>query len=205
VNKGTFRSAVQQNIGTLSADPYFTDAIIDGFVHKALRKLDSAYEWPWSHVFDTLPTVSNQEFIVLPSGWSKTIALTINDYQSLTPTSLIDLRSETATGRGMPISYAIAADKLYLRPTPDAVYSITHDYMLSEPDLANDAATPRLPAAYHDAVVDLASFYALNKAGEQSRADRYLEQYRSWVSDMRRDVRRMTEAPAVRVRPGGWI
>ena len=48
---------------------------------------------------------------------------------------------------------AKADDKLFLGPTPDAVYRVTGTYWKSIQELALDADTPEMPASYHMAIV----------------------------------------------------
>lgn len=205
MNLGQLRTSVKENLGILANDGFFTDTMLNGFINKALRKIDSEHEWPWNQVTDTLATVNNQEYVSLPAGWTKTIALTINENDSLEAVSLASLRSLGTSGIGMPTQFAIQSDKIYIRPVPNDVFSFTHDYMVTEPTLTADGNTPRLPEQYHDAIVDLACFYGALKAKEMGMADRFQDAYTHWISIMRKDVRRMTSAPSIYVRPGSWL
>lgn len=205
MNLGEMRTAIRDNLGALSTDPYFTDAMLTNFINKSLRKIDSEFEWPWNQKTGTLSTVNGQSYITLPADWAKTRALTINDNESFEPVSLVELRSAGTTGSGQPDLFAIEDDRLYLTPTPNAVFTITHDYTTFEPGLSGNSDVPRLPTSYHDAIIDLALYYACVKAKEMERADRYKDSYKEWVQIMKQDARRMIGSLSVRVRPGSLL
>lgn len=205
MNLGTMRTSVIENLGTLASDPYFTTAILNGFINKSLRKIDSEFEWPWNQKTGTLTTVIGQQYVAAPADWQKTRLLSIDGSEPFELVSLNELRNEGLTGQSQPYYYAVEDDRIYLRPVPNAVFTIIHDYTSFEPGLTSDADTPRLPVSYHDAVVDLALYYACLKANETSRADRYRESYKDWVQTMKRDVRRTLGPFSVVPRPGGWI
>jgi hypothetical protein len=205
------RAAFYSNIGVTTTDQYYPTATVDGYINKAIRRIGTEHDWPWNEVLTTLTTVAGTGTLSLTgqTGWYKTRILHIEPYGALELYPLAQLLNTPTSFQGIPNMYAIQADSLLVRPVPNAVYTINHVYYVIETTLTNTTDTPRLPAQYHDAIVDLAVYYGCVQNKEQSRysprATQYLEQYQAMLKVMRDNVRRTSATQRVRVRPGSQI
>lgn len=198
-----FRTAFYNDSGKATTDPYFTTGVVDGFINRALRRISTERDWPWNSATDTsISTVAGTATVATPSGWYKTRNITIDNYEPLALAPLASIRAQNTTARGNPAYYTVQGDQIILRPVPDAAYTLIHDYYRTETTLTLSTDTPRLPLAYHDAVVDLALHYACLKEGELERAKQYFAQYSDALRAMKNDVRRASGPVVVRVRPG---
>jgi hypothetical protein len=212
VNLSQMRLAVLDRLGVSPADTFYTAQQLNGFINEALSAVSNEEYWPWAQGAETLTTVAGTaSYAPLDATWNATKALYISGFDPMTLCSLQEV--DAITVQGQPVQYAVFQEKLILSPTPDGVYSITHQYMKSEPDLTSDTSTPLMPSEFHWAIVAFAAHLAHMRAGEvdyyrgniTGKAAASLQEYRQWVDRMRAARRRSTAPLRPRIRPGSWI
>lgn len=113
------------------------------------------FPWPFLEATTTLTTSAGDNTPTTPSDMKQIKALVIPAYD----VKLQPERRDALLGKfydlsttGIPINYYFIGTTLYLYPTPDAVYSITMDYIKKPTALAGGGAenTILLPAEYHE-------------------------------------------------------
>ena len=79
---------------------------------------------------NTLVTVASQEYVALPADFNKARSLYIDKSPrvALKQVSLATLREEYSEAVGVPAVFAIARGRLYLAPTPNAVFNLDLHY-----------------------------------------------------------------------------
>jgi hypothetical protein len=208
------RTATYNRLGVQTTDPFFTTAVIDGYINTAIRRIATEFDWPWNEISTTFSTVAGTDEYSVPTSpqWYRTKALTIDTFDSLYYISLKDIREIPTTAQSRPRFFyvgvdsgATGADKIIVRPVPDSVYVVTHDYYTVEPGLTLSTDTPRLPAQYHEMIADLAAYYGLERNRENARAAAMMQSYRDWLKVVSDNRRRASAPMKVRVRPGAWV
>lgn len=198
----TMRTAVRTRLGVPATDGFFTDAQVTDIINEALQIFATEYDWPWLKTQENIATVAGTGSYTPTSGWYRTKALTINNENSMQKRSLQEIREFNTDETGIPEVYCEDAGTLLLRPVPDQVYTVVHDYYKFEPELVDDADVPLVPAQYRWAIVELACHIAHLRQGDETRAERSLAAYGLWISKILDNRRRTSPPTRVRVRPG---
>lgn len=201
----TMRTAVRTRIGVPSTDTFFVDATLTDIINEALAAVATERDWPWLTTSTTFPTVAGTATYTPTSGWTKTRSLTIDGFDSMEERSLIEIRSIPTTQRGQPSIFAVSGDQIILRTVPDAVYTITHDYVKTEPALSANGDTPLMPTQFHYAVVAKASELAHLRQGSLAKAEAQKAEYAAWLVRLNDNLRRTTAPKRIRVRPGSGL
>lgn len=203
MNLTSLMSTARTRFGAPSGDSFYTDAVLTALVNEALDAVSLEFDWPWLQGSATITTAAADRDYAVPADWIRTRKLYIanNEPLELVPSS--DVLWSTAQGR--PTQYAIEGDLVQLFPVPDGVYSVTHKYTKSEPDLSTGSDTPLMPAVFHHAIVALVVNLMHVRAGNLTKANAALVDYRAWLTRMQDHRRRSSATLRPRVRPGGWM
>lgn len=204
-NLEQLRDAVRIRLGVPAADAFYSDPTVDNLINEALNAVATEVDWPWLEATETISTVAGTAAYTPAANWTRTKALTINQYDSLLLRSLQEIREIDSTVQGLPLYYCVAAEQIILRPVPDAVYAIIHDYYKIEPALVTNTDTPLMPAPYHSAIVEYAVYLAALRSGEQARMQAAQQGYANWLRRILDNRRRSRSTMRVRVRPGSLL
>lgn len=199
----TMQTALLTRLGNPATDGFFTSAQTVDLINEALQAYATEQDWPWLQATETLTTVAGSAAGLTPAaGWTRTKSLVIDGSNPLEMLSLGELRSVPTSVRGQPTRYCIEVEKVLLRPVPDAVYSVTHDYFTAEPALVSGTDAPLLPERWRYCIVEFATYLAHLRQGRTNEAQAALAGYAGWLSRMRDQRRRSTSTLKVKVRPG---
>lgn len=206
MNLSQLRTGTLNRMGATSDDVYFTSSVLTELINESVHTIETEYDWPWLEAFTTHSTTAGTQTITVPTDWLRTRVLWIANYDPLQPLGFADLRIQyDASSQDQPSAYAIAGDTIYLGPTPGATYTLNHLYIKREPDLASDTDSPLLPASFHAAIVEHATYLGLRRVQQEERAALALDAYQGWLRRMVDNRRRSSQSVRVRVRPGGHI
>lgn len=206
MNLSQLRQSVLSRMGLTSADALFTSTVLTELVNEAVHAIETENDWPWLEAITTHSTTAGTQTLTVPTDWLRTRNLWITDNGPLTNTGFTDLRARfEASVQGQPAMYSVTADTIYLGPTPDAVYTVNHHYIKREPDLTSDTDSPLMPASFHPAIVEHATYLGLRRSREEGRASVALDAYQGWLRRMVDNRRRSSQSMRVRVRSGGWL
>jgi len=141
-------------------------------------------------------TVSGTRAYSIPTRAISIFRLTYNG-QKLKPFSFreddaITDWDENDSSTGTPLYYALWADKVYLRPVPDAAQTLTF-YYYREPAVITTSDSIETPARYHMDMVDGVVAEMMYKDENSTQGDRYrnrfdihLREARKWQKRRRR-------------------
>lgn len=211
MNLGTMRTAVYTRIGLPSTDTFYPSTVVNDFLNEALQAINNEEYWPWTQATATISTVAGTAAYAVPTDWKATKQLFISGFTPLALSNLADV--DYVTQQGQPVAYVVFGDQIILSPTPDGVYTVTHQYQKMEPTLTLDSDTPLMPAEFHYAIVAFAAHLAHMRSGEvdyyrgniTGKAAAALQEYNQWLARMRDARRRSTGPLRPRIRPGSLI
>jgi len=204
VNRSELRTEVYDRLGVATTDGQYPAAVLDRAINSAMHFIDTDGNWPWLHNTATLTTAAGTGDYPPPADWARTIQLVIPSYQPLERADVGAMDSSwDATTRGKPEVWTVWGDRIFLRPVPDAAYAYTHRYYRAEPDLSADSgagSTPLMPARFHPAIVEVATWLLLRRSKEDGRAVGAKATYDEWRARMADDRRRFSGPSKVKVR-----
>jgi hypothetical protein len=211
MNLGQMRQGVYDRAGVPTTDATLTTQAVDGYLNSSMHQIESVQDWPWLLRRDTITTVAGttvdtNDLYSPPADWLRTRQLRIANYGPLTRYEVHELEDVWPdTAQGIPQAWCADADFIRVRPFPDAVYTIRHLYVRIEPDLSSDTQSPLMPAKFHSAIVEGATWLALRSDREDVRGAAAKAEFDRWLNVMRDDARRGSSPGRVRVRPGGAL
>lgn len=199
------RTRTRQKLGLQANDGMLTDSSLTTTINNALDKMAVEYNWPWLIAHESFNTVVAQNQYDPPADWIKTRWLKINDYD-LDSRQRVDLIQYDLTS-GMPTSFAIDEQKIWLSPAPDAVYSVVHSYMTTENNLTADGDTVKCPDQYSDVIVTYAAIIEARRMNNSSVEQQMLDDKKEWLRNIAKLVPQVDILPRIRVGrdwPRGW-
>lgn len=206
MNLSALRTSVLNRVGGVSGDVMYASSVLTELINEAVHAIEVEYDWPWLEAVTTHTTTAGTQTLTVPTDWLRTRSLWIANYDPMQTLGFADLRTQfDVSNQAQPECFAIAADTIYLGPVPDAAYTVNHLYVKREPDLSSDTDSPLMPASFHAAIVEHATYLALRRTREEARAAVALDAYQGWLRRMVDNRRRSTAPMRVRVRPGGHI
>lgn len=160
-------------------------------------RIQQRLNWRWQRHGFSLPTVASTQAYAYTAATDTTDAETISRFREWRIEDIHDppkiyLTSGGASGQrwmtytpyewfasvymigsqseGYPAHITIdPRDRLLLGPTPDAVYTLTGDYIRSAQILADDSDIPEMPTEYHDLIWQFAMFnYGMFEAAPEA-------------------------------------
>ena len=200
MNGAELRDAVYDRLGVSAADPQFPAPLVNRAVNGAVHFVETARDWPWLGKVGSFDTVAGVGDYAPPADWARTKKLKIGSDPALHRVDIDTLEDDwDPDSRGLPEAWAVFGDRIYLRPVPDAVYSVRHLYFRAEPDIA-DESSPLMPARFHLAVAEVATWFCLKRSNEDARAVAAKVTYDQWEARMIDDADRYSGPARVRVR-----
>lgn len=206
LNHDTMVTAVRTRLGNPSTDGFFSDAQLSDLVNEALQITNAEADWPWLQATTTFATVAGTATYdpTAASGWVKTRTLSIDGFDSMSERSLIEIRDWGITPQGTPCMWALENELINLRPVPNAVFTVIHDYIKIEPEISS-TQTPLMPASYRWSIVEYATYLAQLRQGNQQGAGAAKAAWQDWLEKMADHRRRTTGGQRIRVRPGSAL
>ena len=211
VDVTSMTASVRTRMGSPTTDGFFTDAMILDMLNEALMAIATEGDWPWLQATTTFTTVAGTATYdpTVATNWMKTRALTIDGYDSMQLLNFKEIREKVTSAQGTPEFYAVFNELINLRPVPNAVFTVIHDYYKYEPLLVNPGDQPILPAQFRMAIVEYAVYLAHMRQSDTSRysnsAAAALSSYKDWLMRMADHRRRTTGGVRIRVRPGSGL
>lgn len=208
MNRAGLVNAVYNRIGVASSDGQLTPTVLGQFVNDANHAIEVMEDWPWLMTSATFTTTANTATYPTPANWLRTDEILFNWNDGSTP-ALEHLSPREINDRypassiNQPVAWSIQGDQIMLRPIPDGVYTITHWYYRTEPDLFQDSDTPVMPQSFHAAIVELAATFTLRRVQQEGRAVSAQAAFDNvWLPRLQNHRRRFSGPIKVRVRPG---
>ena len=133
------------------------------------------------------PTVAHQAYVSVPSD-----CLIIRQIHNLTSDALLTATTwylyMKATGRAStyakPTQWIRRGTKIFLLPTPDAVYNLNVSYR-KRPDALSDASdTTEIGAEWDEPIIKLAYIQSLERLGEYEKAELEKKDFSELVTNM---------------------
>lgn len=223
MNLGQLRDATYANLGTDPNDGLLTPKSINGFLNRALHKVEQESDWPWLETQETLVLTTGVDSYTpgstSPAGtvWLRTRFMLddterVVEWQTRMQTGdrwrKIDshVANQGQSTVGKPIEFSIYADQIIFRPIPDNTYYYNHLFQQAEKDLVLDTDTPIIPATYHNGIIEFASYLAFRSTRESERANLSFQGYNEELKKMKERAKRRIDLPGkVRVRPNSWL
>lgn len=163
------------------------------FINDALQTVSTARDWPWLEKVANVVTVNGTGSYAVPADWARSVSVVSASGIPLRR-SPIDLLDYVGAGAGAPKLFGIFADALIVRPTPNAVETLTHRYVRTTPALSADGDTPTIPAGSHGILVEYAAYLVFRHAGDTERAGVALSSYERWLDSMEKQADRFSES-----------
>lgn len=193
-------------LGLPSDDALVPAATLTQCINNGLTKMAMDYDWPHLYTQVTITTVAGTRLYGLPDGtpdpqWVRTIWISKDDVGvDLIQRQRRDLTIYSAASRGKPRWYAENGQAVLIAPTPDGVYSLTHVYIRTEPELVDDGDEPLCP----EHMIDIVVCYAVSEASIftkdttiKNMADTEIQ---GWIKRMRDNVHMSASTMRIRVR-----
>lgn len=195
MNLGELRRAIHRRSGI-----DYEATALNEVINEAVQHIATEGDWPWLERYASLTTVAGTANYVMPTDWQRTRSLTLDgdEIPFVSVRDIDDVDEET-------IGFSTSGDSFTLSPTPTSARTVKMRYIATENVLTDDAHTPKLPAAYHGAIVNWAVAEVKRRKGDLAGARVYEGIYDGWLARIRKGITRATGPRRIRVRPGGAL
>lgn len=204
------RTRVRERLGLSTTDTAVTDAILTQLINAAHRKINLIHDWPWLHKTDATwtATVAGQATYTfaadLASDWRKTLYIVSDTDQVLVPKQKQDLLRYSGQN-GYPVFYAAEGSEILLAPTPDAVYTIVHEYIYEPADVTSDSTEFVIYDWAIELLIEGAAVLTAKRLRDPDLARELQQEYALTLKTMEDEVRRTRQLPTPRHRSDiGW-
>jgi hypothetical protein len=199
------RRLIRTSAGLSPSDDFFTDDVLNDVINMAIDEVEDEARWPWQQATEVVTVAAGTAVIPVPEMWRATKAL-FDDIRELREVSITDALAWSTLNLGAPQVWAQDTEQVLVRPAPGSEMVLTMVFYMVPIPLVLDTDMPMMPASFaRGAVVAKAAELVYTREGERSQAADKLAAYEKWITRMRRDGRRSTGPPRVRIRPGGWL
>jgi hypothetical protein len=170
----------------------FDDATIMAWINDGMR--ECAINNNLFQVEATQNTVIGTNQYSLPSDIAKLHSVKYDNVKlpDMTLQEFDEQFTTDGTDRGTPVNYVIWAGKIKLYPVPDAIKTLTIDYIRQPTEVTAVGNTPELPPIYHLRLVD----YCLAQVAQQ---DDDLQRYQMKMDEFRTGVQSIQDKDEVNV------
>lgn len=199
------RRLTRARLGIPASDDFITDPVLDDHINVAIQTIEAEYRWPWAEVVDRVTVSPLNPDIVVDDAWLATRAVFDVEHE-LYAVAPGDLLSYTTIVAGVPPRvWCPLGGAIAIRPTVTGERQLTHYWYRQPAWLREDGDVPNIPGHFAGAIIAKAAELLAARESSGSDAARHGAEYATWMTRMRRDVRRTTGPTRPRVRPGGWI
>jgi len=196
------RDDVRAVTGYNSADPLLQNADLTPLINLALQQISTEFDWPWLYAETSFPTVAGTTDYAVPTRWTRTLWLAIEDvdFDYRTHRQMRRIIGDTGVTRQPTVYSTVGDTSIRVGPIPDAVYTIDHGYMTSEDTLSADGDAPLLDDAYDDMLVWRAAKLAAARKSDSTMLGIAINEIQGWDTRVRDNVRRSAQFPRVKTR-----
>lgn len=210
MNLEQIRDSIRIRLGVPTNDNFYTDVVLDDLVNEAIQAISIEADWPWLQDSATITTAAGTQAYTptVDAGhvWLRTRVLTPTDRgEPLSLRSLSEIREYLSTDQAEPQYYCVSGEQILLAPIPNAVKTITHDYVRQETPLVNNTDEPALPLPFRYAIVHLAAAMGHLRQNQPERWGSEMRSYNEWLGRMNKSIQRVTANKRVRVRRGSML
>lgn len=215
MNFSELQSRVLARIATDSNDPIASN--VDAYVNEGIHYLETMAPdgWPWMRqTISMTTTVAAYTFTQLGSQASsnttqpiaKVLSVKVLNqtyYQPLVYRTIdeADQLYPATNNQGLPESYTVDGNTLTILPTPQTAGYYTKIRVVTvEPDLSASSDTPVMPAVFHGAIVDAATYMAYKELQDGQTVATYEQQINRWIDRFRRYGNQSEGTPKIKVR-----
>lgn len=188
------RRAVHRRTGV----DYEADALTE-LVNDGAQAVAAEGQWPWLERAATLTLVPGTTRYTMPADWIKTRSITVGG-DEVPFVSVRDIDSDENF-----VGYATSGDYLTVSPAPTRPETVLMRYLASESEMSSDNEVPKLPPAFHGAIVEWACAEVRLRKGDMRASEAHRQEYAGWISRIRKGIARQTGPRRIRVRPGGGL
>lgn len=186
------RASLRYRLGVPTSDAFYTDTICTELINAALHYNETEQAWGWLEKEATVNTVGGTSSYAVPADYRSSIALLDPSGFELEQTDAKTLRLLVAAS-GAPKMWDVLGTNLRVAPNPSGVQALIHVYIGTETDLAADGDLPKLPAVWHQAIVECAAWFAFRRAHNAPDAGAAKSAYDSWVEQMKVEAPRYSK------------
>lgn len=184
MNLAELQEGVLTRGGWPQGDALYTPAVLTQLVNAALHHIETEHDWGWLE-HEAPATVDVDGFVDPPEDWQRTITLRHPSGYPLRKVEVAEL-DLLADASGTPKLWASSGALIAVVPHPDAPVELRHRYIRSEPGLVDDSDAPLIPARFHQAVIEYATYLAYRREGNLQEAGGALAAYETWREQMRK-------------------
>lgn len=211
MDQSTLISRVAARLNIDSNDPLYSS--ISGFVDEAIHHLETANPMGWSWMRNTITTtISAASYTFTQLDASNTIAKVLSvrvnvgtyGFEPLEfrgPDEINQLYMDTGTG--LPESWWVENETLYVYPDPDASYTAEIRVLNTEDDLGGSGSSPSIPTVFHTGIIDCALMFAYQALGDDRKVTLQEQRVERTIARMRGYGTPYASSPRIRVRE--WL
>lgn len=194
---------VLHRLGYTSDDGRMTTTLVYQDIENGLEQMSTVADWPWLIQETTFNTVQGTQTYSLPARFVRTRMAAINNINLASRhrrDMLTWVGDDGSLLTGIPIDFATQGNNLYLGPTPDGVYTVTHTYIVPETVLAGDTDVILCPDWYVDAVVVFCALSAAERILDNNQIARMQMARDTWIKQLGDDTTRNEIQPGISIR-----
>jgi hypothetical protein len=153
VDYATLQSAVSAWMLRSTSDAVVTAAQVKTYIQLAEAELNRELRIRELEADVALPTVTAQDYVTLPSDFKRISSFEYDDNSANLDQigTRQELKRKWGNSEEQPLEYAIFGSKIFMGPTPDAIYTTHLYYFTAIPALSDGNATNAILTAYPDA------------------------------------------------------
>lgn len=187
-----FQAALRTRLGVPSSDGLYPAATLTELINSGLHYSETEFAWPWLEKEGNVVTAIGTSSYALPADYRSSIGVLNPDGFPLEQVDAKMLRLIVGAS-GKPKLWDVQGVNLRLAPNPDAIATLIHVYIGTETDLAAGADLPKIPAVYHNAVVEAAAYLAFRRAHNLPEAGGAKAAYDTWLEQMKVEAPRYSK------------
>lgn len=184
MNLGQFETAVRTRLGVPANDGMFDDTVLDALINAAIRHIESIHDWRWLETTETINTSNGDRTYAVAADYRRTVSLATSDGEEVKRRPIEEVDLWVSASSAEPKLYAVYGSEIILAPVPSGAVALTHRYIKTETELSGDSDAPTLPAVWHQAVVEYASYLGFRRVGDLDEANGALGAADSWFKKM---------------------
>jgi len=164
--RSAIRTAIRARYGIPDDDGLLTATILDGFIDRAVKRVELAGDWQWLETVESVATVDGTATYPVAVSYVRTISVRVAEATPMVKLTIDEADHWGQTNKGIPKAYALDGRLLRLVPTPNTVGPVLHRFVRTETALASDAAEPLCPEPWIEAVIAAAGVFVYRRTGE---------------------------------------
>lgn len=160
-------------------------------INRGIMQFSFDKNWPFLYVESSVSTVAAQNYVTLPTNTVNVAFVALQDQR------LRQIQRQASTDfynvTDRPVAFSVLAEKVYLTPTPDAVYSLTIGRYTNIPAVATPVALADLTSTTITIPDNLVGLLTLYVAKELSLILKDREGYQLVNEELRMEKQRLDD------------